>query len=79
MSPAAAGQTLVVVITLAVCCVVAAKAIARRYTRIDAEYVAEWNRTHRSRLSIVPATTHYIDDESDAQPFALDYRDERVK
>ncbi len=62
MTPGAAGQALVVVITLAVVCVVAAKAIARRYARNEAETVADWNRTHRSRLSIVPATTDYIDE-----------------
>ncbi len=65
MNAAQAGQALVVVIALAVVCVVAAKAIARRYARVDAEQVAEWNRTHRSRLSLVPSRTNYIDDTTD--------------
>ena len=74
MNPAEAGQTLVVVILLAVVCVVAAKAITRRYERTEAQIMAEWNRTHRTRLSIVPNTTDYIDEHE--QPFALDYRGE---
>ncbi len=60
---------MVIVITLAVCCVVAAKAIARKWGRTAREFadaatiVTEWNDNgHRSRLSIVPATTDYIDE-----------------
>jgi len=62
MTAADAGQALVVVIALAVVCVVVAKAINRRYARTEAELLAEWKRTHRSRLSIVPSSTDYIDD-----------------
>jgi len=57
------------VITLAVICVVAAKAIARKWGQTAREFadaatfVSEWNDNgHRSRLSIVPASADYIDE-----------------